>query len=75
VGKKVFAEDGSIYAAVQQGLAVSPHRGVIGTREERIYYFQKFVLDGTRQQPTIELPQTAAEWVNGSISARSVSDG
>src|SRR5262245_5193669 len=28
VGKKVFAEDGAIYAAVQRGLAASPHAGV-----------------------------------------------
>src|SRR5262249_32962768 len=33
--KRVFLEDASIYEAVQQGLAASPHPGVIGTREER----------------------------------------
>ncbi len=43
VAKKVFAEDGSIYASVQRGLAASPHAGVIGTREERIYTFQEYV--------------------------------
>ncbi|MBA4066633.1 MAG: ring-hydroxylating oxygenase subunit alpha [Isosphaera sp.] len=48
VGKKVFAEDASIYAGVQRGLEASPHPGVIGTREERIYQFQKYVLDGCR---------------------------
>jgi phenylpropionate dioxygenase-like ring-hydroxylating dioxygenase large terminal subunit len=41
---KVFAEDGSIFAAVQRGLTASPFPGVIGTREERIYPFQQFVL-------------------------------
>jgi phenylpropionate dioxygenase-like ring-hydroxylating dioxygenase large terminal subunit len=45
VAKKVFAEDGSVYAGVQKGLEASPHRGVIGTREERIYVFQKYVLE------------------------------
>jgi phenylpropionate dioxygenase-like ring-hydroxylating dioxygenase large terminal subunit len=45
VGRKVFDEDGSIYEGVQRGLAASPHRGVIGTREERIYMFQRYVLD------------------------------
>ncbi|MFO0804323.1 MAG: aromatic ring-hydroxylating dioxygenase subunit alpha [Gemmataceae bacterium] len=45
VAKKVFAEDATIYSGVQRGMASSPHRGVIGTREERIWYFQKFVLD------------------------------
>jgi phenylpropionate dioxygenase-like ring-hydroxylating dioxygenase large terminal subunit len=48
VAKKVFGEDGGLYPAIQRGLESSPHRGVIGTREERIYHFQKFVLDHTR---------------------------
>jgi phenylpropionate dioxygenase-like ring-hydroxylating dioxygenase large terminal subunit len=43
VGRKVFAEDGAVYAAIQRGLEASPHPGVIGTREERIYVFQEFV--------------------------------
>lgn len=55
IAKKVFAEDGSIYAGVQRGMEISPHAGVIGTREERIYYFQKYVLDNTRGPR--ELPQ------------------
>lgn len=59
VGKKVFGEDGSIYGAVQRGMAASPHAGVIGTREERIYEFQKYVLDNTRG--ATELPQVAVE--------------
>jgi phenylpropionate dioxygenase-like ring-hydroxylating dioxygenase large terminal subunit len=59
IAHKVFAEDGSIYEGVQRGMAASPHRGVIGTREERIYYFQKYVLDRTRGA-TRELPQLAA---------------
>ena len=58
IGKKVFAEDGSIYAGVQSGMEVSPHAGVIGTREERVYHFQKFVLDHTRGAR--ELPQVEA---------------
>ena len=48
VGKKVYAEDGAIYGEVQRGMGASPHAGVIGTREERIYEFQKYVLDHTR---------------------------
>jgi choline monooxygenase len=56
IAHKVFAEDGSIYDGVQRGLESSPHRGVIGTREERIYYFQKYVLDRTRGASR-ELPQ------------------
>jgi hypothetical protein len=59
VAKKVFGEDGSVYEGVQKGLAASPHRGVIGTREERIYYFQKYVLD--RTSGPVELPTLAVE--------------
>jgi phenylpropionate dioxygenase-like ring-hydroxylating dioxygenase large terminal subunit len=44
VARKVYAEDGGLYPAIQRGLEASPHVGVIGTREERIYVFQEFVL-------------------------------
>jgi phenylpropionate dioxygenase-like ring-hydroxylating dioxygenase large terminal subunit len=43
IAKKVFAEDASIYESVQSGLSASPHAGVIGTREERIFAFQEYV--------------------------------
>ncbi len=42
--KKVYAEDGAIFSEVQRGVAASPFPGVIGTREERIHYFQDYVL-------------------------------
>jgi choline monooxygenase len=54
IARRVFVEDASIYEGVQKGLEASPHHGVIGVREERVYYFQKYVLDRT-QGPT-ELP-------------------
>jgi len=56
IGKKVFAEDASIYNGVQQGMAASPHPGVIGTREERVHAFQRYVLEqcrGARELPLI----------------------
>lgn len=56
IAVKVFGEDASIYGGVQRGMEASPHRGVIGTREERVYHFQKYVLDRTRGA-TRELPQ------------------
>ena len=59
VGKQVFAEDASIYEGVQRGMAASPHAGVIGTREERIHVFQKYVLDHTRGAS--ELPLAPVE--------------
>lgn len=64
IGKRVFAEDGSIYAGVQRGMECSPHAGVIGTREERVYYFQKYVLDhtkGARELPQVFSPEGASE--------------
>src|SRR5207253_9856252 len=46
VAKKIFDEDATIYEGVQKGMAASPHPGVVGVREERIYFFLKYVLDG-----------------------------
>lgn len=43
--RQVTLEDRGIFADVQKGLEASVHRGVIGTREERIFLFQKYVLD------------------------------
>jgi len=45
VARQVMTEDVPIFADVQRGLSASPHPGVLGTREERIYYFQKFLLN------------------------------
>lgn len=46
---RVLAEDAAILPAVQQGLSApdSPIGGLISTREERIFQFQKFVQDQT----------------------------
>ena len=40
---EIQTEDGSIYAPQQRGIMASQHRGCLGTREERIYAFQKYV--------------------------------
>ncbi|WP_166820161.1 aromatic ring-hydroxylating oxygenase subunit alpha [Thalassoroseus pseudoceratinae] len=51
--KQVQLEDWEVFADQQRGLEVSNHRGVIGTREERIYVFQKYILDQLgRELPT-----------------------
>ena len=57
IAHQVFGEDASIYAGVQKGMEASPHRGVIGTREERIYVFQEYVTRACRGPS--ELPQVA----------------
>jgi len=41
-------EDASVFAAVQRGLAATPFRGCLGTREERIWCFHQHVLAGRR---------------------------
>jgi len=68
VAKRVFREDGGLYPAIQRGLEASPHRGVIGTREERIFHFQQFVIDecrnGARALPQVET-DTNDETVKG----------
>lgn len=37
-------EDASVFAAVQLGLAASPFKGCLGTREERIWCFHQYLL-------------------------------
>ncbi len=45
ITRKVVLEDRAVYADVQRGLEASGFRGAIGTREERVYVFQKYVQD------------------------------
>jgi len=51
ITRKIVLEDAGIYAEVQRGLNASVHPGVIGTREERVYAFQEYVVRGC-SQPT-----------------------
>jgi phenylpropionate dioxygenase-like ring-hydroxylating dioxygenase large terminal subunit len=44
VTRRVLLEDASILADVQRGLEASPHRGVLGIREERIHTFHEWIL-------------------------------
>lgn len=50
-------EDASVFAAQQQGLRATPFRGCIGTREERIWCFQRSVRD-TLDRPEPDGPPT-----------------
>jgi choline monooxygenase len=49
--KRIQLEDLAIFADQQRGLEVSPHRGVIGTREERIYVFQQYIQQTCGTEP------------------------
>jgi phenylpropionate dioxygenase-like ring-hydroxylating dioxygenase large terminal subunit len=42
--RAILQEDLPIFADVQRGLQASPHRGVLGTIEERVHCFQEYVL-------------------------------
>lgn len=42
---QVHTEDRGVYESQQKGLERSRHPGVIGAREERIYIFQKYILE------------------------------
>ena len=67
IAYQVFDEDASIYRGVQRGMEASPHRGVIGTREERVYVFQEYVnraCAGGRALP--QLPEPALDGVAAS---------
>ena len=58
IAVQVFNEDASIYSGVQRGLISSPHCGVIGTREERVYAFQEYV--NRACEASRDMPQPAA---------------
>jgi choline monooxygenase len=45
IARQVIIEDKAIYSDVQRGLDASTFRGALGIREERVYVFQKYVLD------------------------------
>jgi choline monooxygenase len=43
--KQILTEDASLWLAVQKGLKASVHRGVISAREERVYAFQRYIVE------------------------------
>lgn len=45
MGKKIVGEDIALWPPVQKGLKASPHKGVISAREERVYAFQRYLVD------------------------------
>jgi len=53
---QVMSEDLTIYADQQRGLEASRHRGVIGTREERVHSFQKYILESLSIPATNDHP-------------------
>lgn len=60
---QVHNEDLDIYASQQKGLERSRHPGVIGSREERIYAFQKYIMDALGLTPSPDPANPAAQRV------------
>jgi hypothetical protein len=42
--QKILGEDVPIFERQQRGLRNSTHRGVLGALEERVHYFQQYIL-------------------------------
>src|SRR6185295_15112093 len=55
---QILLEDMSVFADVQRGMRASIRQGVIGTREERVYVFQKFVSDACSED-RVDVPHEA----------------
>jgi phenylpropionate dioxygenase-like ring-hydroxylating dioxygenase large terminal subunit len=51
VARQITFEDAGIFADVQKGLEASDFPGVIGTREERVWAFQRFLLSACGREP------------------------
>ncbi len=43
--RRILSEDSPIFPALQRGVEASTFPGVIGTREERVYTFQEFLVN------------------------------
>lgn len=60
--RDIQLEDASVFADQQTGVQSSPHPGCIGTREERIFMFHRYLLtnvDSPVAPPPAKLPETA----------------
>ena len=58
--RMIQLEDATLFPALQRGVEASPHTGCLGTREERIWAFQRYVCQqaGSQAAPRDELQKT-----------------
>jgi phenylpropionate dioxygenase-like ring-hydroxylating dioxygenase large terminal subunit len=58
--RMIQLEDAAVFPALQRGLEASPHTGCLGTREERIWAFQRYIFQqaGSQAAPRDELQKT-----------------
>jgi phenylpropionate dioxygenase-like ring-hydroxylating dioxygenase large terminal subunit len=69
IARQIIGEDGTIYEGVQKGMEASPHCGVIGTREERIYHFQEYVIRSCAGPRELPMASPSAETAVCPVSA------
>jgi choline monooxygenase len=55
--RKILLEDIGLWAMVQKGLNNSHHRGQLSCREERVYAFQRYVLESMSGGSPVESPE------------------
>lgn len=68
--RRIFNEDRTLYEAQQAGIQASDQPGVIGIREERIWQFQKWVLETTG----IGMPEKDQAELEAGIEAKRVTE-
>lgn len=68
--RRIFNEDRTLYDAQQAGIQSSTQPGVIGVREERIWQFQKWVLETTG----VGMPEKDQAEIEAGIEAKRVVD-
>ena len=44
ITRRILLEDRALYKDIQRGLESSPHRGILGRCEERIFRFQQYLM-------------------------------
>jgi len=69
--RNIFNEDRAIFDAQQKGLSASRQKGVIGTREERIYAFQRYLCDSLQIDIDTDWQSKLADSFEDTASTRS----
>lgn len=70
VMRRIFNEDRTLYEAQQAGMQASHQPGVIGVREERIWQFQKWLLETTG----IGMPEKDQAEIEAGIEAKRIAE-
>lgn len=65
LNEKIQFEDKAVFAPAQRGMEASRFKGCIGTREERVYVFQRYIAEkcGITDSNRKTLSEECAEWI------------